>query len=369
MRNNVRVGIFGPRIRDVYAARAPLTGPPPVPAVAISSPWSAQDSLVTWTIDQMWDGEWPGGTMTREIAGRIPAVQRAHGIHVTQFAQLKFFQMDGPARTAEQPRWLTTSDSGVSPYHRMFGLGSDLFYDGWGCLGFTRDMGDCLHIPFGMWRVEDDGSLWVDDRVPAPYRARPVAIPLGYGANGLLHDGIDTLREARLIESAYMDRLENPIPLTILGIPREVWDGWTKEERAAYRDQWVEGRKRQNGSTAMKVAEFPVDMPGQVAVDLYESGRNSARLDIANHTATPASMIEGVRQGGSGGGTEMRYTGVANGAGRSELWDFGLAKRFTLAVEARLSLDDISPAGLSIRADLTDLLRIPEPTVNTPSED
>ncbi len=111
-----------------------------------------------------------------------------------------------------------------------------------------------------------------------------------------------------------MDRLENPVPLTILGIPREVWESWTKEERAEYRDQYAAARKRGGSSVALKVAEFPVDFPGETSVDLYESGRNGVRLDIANHTSSPASLIEGVRQGGSGGGTEMRYQGVGGAA-------------------------------------------------------
>ncbi len=85
-------------------------------------------------------------------------------------------------------------------------------------------------------------------------------------------------------------------------------------------------------------------MPGQIAVDLYESGRNAVRLDIANHTGTPASLLEGTRQAG-GGGTDIRYTGVANGAMRGELWEYGSAKGFTLAFEARMSLDDIVPSG------------------------
>lgn len=362
------MGIFG---RQIKAAYAPTNVTVPL---AVASPWSPTDTLTQWTVDQLFRDEIENAhiPMTRDMALRIPSVKRAHRIHVSSFAEVPFFLMDNTARVADQPAWLTSSRSGVSPYHRMHGLGSDMFFNGWGCLGFDRDPrnpnADCLHVPFGAWGVDPkSGQLWVNtDIVPDEYARFPIAIPVGYGENGLLVDGIDTLREARAIEVAYQKRLDDPVPLTVLGIPRDDWQGMTPEERREYRDQWVEGRRK--SSTALKVAEWPVDMPGQIAVDLYESGRNAVRLDIANHTNTPASMLEGTRQAG-GGGTDIRYTGVANGTTRNELWEFGSAKAFTLAFEARMSLDDICPPGLSIRGDLSAKFSYPEQPTNPTSED
>lgn len=365
------MGIFGRQIKAAYEPR--LTAPPVVQPLGIASPWTPQDTLVRFALDDALGGLLSESVaMTRDIALRIPGVKRAHGLHVGMFAELPFYEMNGNERVTDQPAWLTNSASGVSPYHRMYGLGSDLFFNGWGCLGFTADMTDCLHVPFGLWSVRDDGTIAVDERqIPEKYRARPVAIPVGYGENGLLNDGLDTLREARQIEAAYVDRLNNPVPLTVLGIPLDTWQGWTEEERKSYRDQYVTGRKANNGAVALKVSEFPIEFPDAATngVDLFESGRNAVRLDIANHTSTPAGILEGVRQGGSGGGTEIRYSGVQNGAGRHELWDYGLAKRFTLAFEARMSLDDIVPSGRSIRADLTTVVTIPSPVSNPTSED
>lgn len=364
------VGIFSRQIEAAYAP-APVAAPP----LAISSPWSPQDSLVTFAVDALGGlPDNPLARLTREVCLRVPAVKRAHGIHCTEFAAIEFYEMDNDNRVNDQPKWLTNGSSGVSPYHRRFGVGSDLFFWGWACVGFTDDLSDALHIPFGLWRIEDDGTVWIDpDKISgkwAKYRARPVVIPLGFGENGLMVDGIDTVQEARQIEAAYMDRLGNPVPLTILDVPWDVWQGWDKTEREDFRNQWINGRRSANGSTAMKPDTFGVDMPGAVEVNLYESGRNAVRLDIANHTSTPASLLEGVRQGGSGGGTEMRYTGVQNGASANELWRFGLARRMTLAWEARMSLDDVcTTPGRSIRGDLTRVFAIPEPTTNPTSED
>lgn len=364
------MGIFSKKIASAYPT------PSSVP-IAVASPWQPSDALLQITIDNLIASEMEQGVVpiTRDIALRVPGIKRAHAVHCTMFAEQVFRMTDESGTPAErQPGWLVNAPySGVAPYHRKYGIGSDLFFNGWAALGFNDHplvATDSLHIPFGAWGITAEGKVWVDDSiVPKMFRDNVRVIPLGYGSNGLLVDGADTIREARLIEAAYMDRLENPIPLTVLGIPREVWESWSAEERKEYRDQWVEARKKKGGSVALKVSEFPVDFPGEVEANLYESGRNAVRLDIANHTGSPASLIEGVRQGGSGGGTEMRYQGVGEGGmQRSDLWDFGLAKQFTLAFEARLSLDDVCPEGMSIRGDRSAAIVTPEPSTNPASE-
>ena len=362
------MGLFGRNIDKAYGP-APLMMP-----VAVASPWAPTDTLTQFTVEQLFRDEIAaaGVAMTRDLALRVPGVKRAHQLHVKMFAGIPFYVMDNDRRADEQPSWLTTSRSGVSPYHRMHGVGSDLFFNGWACLGFDRDPldpdADCLHAPYGSWGVDPDTkTAWIDPGIVDPtYTRYPVVISAGYGDNGLLVDGLDTLKEARQIEDAYKARLLDPVPLTVLNIPIAIWEQWTPEERQSYLKQWVDNRRK--SSTAMKPAEFGIEMPGQVGVDLYESGRNAVRLDIANHTGTPASLLEGTRQAG-GGGTDIRYTGVANGAMRGELWEYGLAKSFTEAFEARMSLDDIVAPGLSIRGDLSSMQAIPAPNTNPTRED
>lgn len=363
------VGIFTKRIAEAYA---PASAVP----IAISSPWSPGDDMVRYTVDSLLANAIKDGVpepMSRDIALRIPAVSRAHGYQCTGFAETPFYLVDEDGKRAdEQPDWLTGKGtlSGIAPYHRKFGMASDWFFNGWACLGFTEGRTDALHIPFGMWGVDTNGNVYVKDptAIPTRYQYQLVAIPLGYGQNGMLVDGADTLRQARLIEHAYSDRLENPVPLTVLSIPLETWQSWTDDERAKYRVDYVDGRKAANGSVVLKVAEFGIDFPNTEGVDLYETGRNANRLDIANHSSTQASLLEGVRQGGSGGGTELRYSGVANGMAAGEAWQAGLARRMGLAFEARLSLDDIVPEGYSIRGDRSGVLALPESPTNPNSE-
>lgn len=361
------MGIFNWRKRILNAPTAATTG--------VISPWAPADDMTRLIVDDVLAGQLKDRKtpLTREVALRIPAVKRAHSLIVGAVAAISLHAMTGETRAATDPEWLTASAAGVSPYHRMFGVCSDLFFHGWALLAFTKDRTDAIHVPYGMWAVMPDGSIEIDggrtDTIPAAYHALPVAIPYGYGENGILTDAADTLAQARQIEAAYSDRLDNPVPLTVLTVVGDRWDSWTSEERTEFRKSWVNGRKSAEGSTAMKPDWVTVDMPGSVAVDLYETGRNGVRIDIANHVGLPVSMIEGVRQGGGGGGTEMRYSGVQNGAQRNEVWDYGSPRRMLSAIEARLSLDDVLEAGLSIRGDLTHVLTAPEPLTNPTSED
>jgi len=245
----------------------------------------------------------------------------------------------------------------------MYGLYSDLFMSGWGLLGFTASMDDCLHVPFGMWGMDADGAVAIDKRIPEQYQARPVAIPLGYGNNGVLIDGADTIRASRQIERVWIDRINNPLPATELHIEDSAYDQMTKGEKRKLVDEWNANRARGGGQTAVTQSFMKVNALGQVSSDLFEKGRNAVRLDIANHAAVPASIIEGSKDSG---GSDIEYTG--KGDKRNELYEFG-TKQFVQAVEARLSLDDVCDPGLSIRGDLTGFLAIPTPNSNPTSDD
>ena len=336
----------------------------PSATIGVQSPFAPTDSLATFAASEVLGAMSASGAITRDIALRVPGVKRAHGIHCSLVAGLPFYKMTGDAVSESQPRWLTNSDSGVSPYHRMYGLTSDLFMDGWGCLGFTSDMEDAIHVPNGYWKIDNStGAVTIDDRMPAEYRARPVAVPLGYGSNGILVDGIDSVRAARSIDKAWIDRIDNPIPATDLHITDSAYDQMSKKEKRRIVDEWNENRRRDGGSTAVTQSFLEVKALGTISADLYEKGRNAVRLDLANHAGVPASIIEGSKDSG---GTDVEYSNDATT--RNELYDFG-TKAFVQAIEARLSLDDVCPPGESIRASLTSLMATPTPDINPTSAD
>lgn len=333
--------------------------------------YSPQDSIQSlFVADALGDLATAPAPLTRDGALRIPAVKRAHDLICGVIADMPWFQADENGRTEEQPKWLTTTATGIPPRDLRWGVASDLFMGGWAVIGFQRagtEIIDALHIPAGLWAIKD-GALEVSTKIDPRFRSLVVPIRLGYGSNGMLVDASEDIKDAATIRAAYRDRIENPIALTMLTVAAERWDQWTKEEREEFRQFFMVARSSKGGATGMKPSWVEVDTTGQLPTDLFESGRNGNRLDLANHAGLPASLLEGVRQGGSGGGTEMRYTGVQNGAQRNEVWDFGISK-YASAIAARLSLDDVCAEGLSIRVDTSAFLTAPTPPDQLTSED
>lgn len=363
--------IFGP------AAKLATTG--------MLSWYSPQDSIQSlFVADALGDLANVPAPLTRDGALRIPAVKRAHDLICSVIADMPWFAVDGTKmvqdpvtgemehpRLEDQPKWLTNTATGIPPYDLRWAVASDLFMGGWAVIGFARsgtEITDALHIPAGLWSIKQ-GQLEVSTKIDPRYRSLVVPIRLGYGSNGMLVDASDDMKDAATIRAAYRDRIENPIALTMLSIASDRWDQWNKEEREEFRQLFMAARSSKGGATAMKPDWVSVDTSGgTIPTDLFESGRNGNRLDLANHAGLPASMLEGVRQGGSGGGTEMRYTGVQNGAQRNEVWDFGV-KKYAGAIAARLSLDDVCAPGVSIRIDTSAFLTATNPPDQQTSED
>lgn len=350
-----------------------LTGGPALASTPILpvSPFAPQDALQEITVAQLWPEHDTSLTLTVDTALRIGPVKRSYEVVCGVLARMPWRQYDKDGETSDQPRWLVNSQSGIAPRNLRYGVVGDLFLHGWAVIGF--ELGehgypvDAIHIPFGWWQMnKQTGAIEVDPQVAPRYRQRVVAIPLGYGSHGLMVDGIDALRDARAINTAYRDRINNPIAQTVLTVDGDQWNGWSKEEREEFRQLWIKGRSSAGGATAMKPSWVQVDVSGQLPTDLFESGRNANRLDIANHAGIPADLLEGTKQGGGSG--DMHYSTEAGGAQRNELWDFGLSK-FADAIEARLSLDDVCPSGLSLRVDPGDYLVAPNPTTPATSED
>lgn len=333
--------------------------------------YSPQDSIQSLFVADALGDLAQNAPLTRDGALTIPAVARAHDIICGAIADMPWFQADENGRTKDQPEWLTNTATGIPPRDLRWGVASDLFMSGWAVIGFHKvgdTIVDALHIPAGMWAIKD-GQLEVSTKIDPRFRSLVVPIRLGYGSHGMLVNAANDIKDAATIRDAYRDRIENPVALTLLTVAAERWDQWSPEERREFLETYKNARSTKGGATGMKPEWVTVDTSaGTLPTDLFESGRNGNRLDLANHAGLPASLLEGVRQGGSGGGTEMRYTGVQNGAQRNEVWDFGLAK-YPSAIAARLSLDDVSPKGLSIRVDTSAFLTAPTPPDQLTSED
>jgi hypothetical protein len=340
-------------------------GATPVAATLPTTPYDTGASdLVQLTVNELW-GDITPELITRDIAQRVPGLKRALGVHLSVIGKAVFREYTFDALVDPQPAWLTSTASGVSPYLRKIGLTSDLFWWGWACLGAELgpddQIADAVHIPFGLWSIDQNtGEVTIDDKIEARYRERPIVIPLGL--NGVLIDGIDTIRAARFLEAAHLDRIGNPIAQTELHI-NDPSIRMNRKEKLKLAKAYNEGRQLKGGATSVTDNEIDVKIHGQVATDLFESGRNAIRLDLANHAYVPASIIEGAKNGSA---SEIEYNNASTE--RNGLLDFGTAL-FVNAIEARLSMDDVCAPGNSIRGDLANYTTVPTPAISPALED
>lgn len=349
------MGIFKRKIAAAYATR------PSVPNTPVS-PWGAQDSLQVALNSELFGTD--TGAITREIAMRVPGLKRAVQIHADVVGGMPLVQYKDGVKVERQPGWLSNSNSGVPPLIRTKGLVKDLALEGWALLGCEVTNGeitDAIHIPKAThWQFVNGGQVEFTQLVDPRYLGKLILIPLG--DNGILIDGVDTIRQARALDIARTTRLESPPAGTELHITDPAFDGMSAKEQMKEVKAYAEQRRKTSVSMTKSYVEVK-EHTGE-AIDLFDSATNSVRLDIANHASVPASAIEGAKT--SGGGGDMTYTG--KGDERSELYDLG-SRQFADAIAARLSLDDVCPEGEYIAFDKSEMFAVPTPTTPPVLED
>ena len=324
------------------------------------SPFSPQDSLETAIVGELFGVD--TRVVTAETAVRVGPLKRAMQVHMDTVAAMQLVQYKDGAKTEPQPRWLHNSASGVAPLVRTKGLVKDLFLGGQALLGCQVQDGriiDAIHIPQAFWKITTAGEIEVSDSINGAYRQRLIYIPLG--DNGILQDGVDTIRQARALDLARTVRLSSPPAGTELHLNDPRFDEMTAKQKSKLAKDYAKNRTE----TTVSVTPSYVDVKehGDKSVDLFDTATNSIRLDMANHAAVPASILEGAR---SGSGGDMNYSG--KGDERSELYDLG-SRRYADAITARLSLDDVCAEGEYIAFDRSDLFAVPTPTTPPVLED
>lgn len=349
------MGIFSKRIASAYASR------PAVPTTP-ASPWSDQDALQTALISELFGTD--TNAITRDIAMRVPGLKRAIQVHQDIVAAMPLVQYKDGVKVSPQPRWLQNSASGIAPLLRTKGLVKDLALEGFALLGCEvatdGSITDAVHIPKAThWQFTGDGVVELTRLVDPRYLGKLILIPLG--DSGILTDAVDTIRQARALDHARTTRLSSPAAGTELHITDDTRDEMTAKEQMRTVKRYSDQRRQT--SVSLTPSYLEVKEHGDKPVDLFESATNSIRLDIANHAAVPASIIEGARNSGSG---DMTYSG--KGDERSELYDLG-SRQFADAITARLSLDDVCPEGEYIAFDKSEMFAVPTPTTPPVLED
>lgn len=318
-------------------------------------------------------GTWPNA-IGRERAMRVPAVSRGRHLTCGAIADLPLYAMREADRVQPQPYWMFGTDGQLgglsagqlkrykiraqSPWYRMLWTVDDLLFYGHSLWLVTAKLANnfpsrMARVPYPYWTINGDGAVVDVD-------GQPFEVPTVYIAGpheGILDFGRDTITQAADLERTAGDVARRPFRLEL---HQTTEANLTKEEkreliantRAALADN--EGILYTN--PAIETKEHRLD-----SGELLVSGRNAAALDVARHQSIPAAMLDATTEGAS-----LEYTTLQ---ARNQHWiDFGLSL-YMGAIEARLGMDDVVPAGQRAAFDASDLTALTASPTGAPTED
>jgi hypothetical protein len=206
------------------------------------------------------------------------------------------------------------------------------------------------------WRFDSDGHIEIEDPTSRTgWRvARGDEVMLIPGLHeGILNYGVDTIEDTRKLYAAVRQALETPVPLLELhqtndaDLPDEKIDALIK--------RWADARRGVNGGVGYTNSALEAKIHGNNDSHLLIEARNAASLDLARMVGVAAGRIDATAPKAS-----LNYETTQ---GRNlEFVDFDLALYIT-PIQARLSMDDIVPAGVRVALDLADFTtQAPSPT-------
>jgi hypothetical protein len=317
--------------------------------------------------------------LDRAGAMRVPAVARARNLTCGAIAGLPLKALRGAAVVDPQPYWAYGTDGQLgdlsrpqltawglapqTPWHRMLWTIDDLYFHEaslWLVSLFTeKSTGPTrplrmLRVPYDHWQVNDAGVLCDLDAEPFP-TDRVVYIP---GPNeGILDYGRDTIRTAFDLERNAADVAARPFRLELHQTSDAVL---TPTERSELVGEVRTALASNDGilftNKAIETIEHRMDSDA-----LQLGARNTSALDVARVGNMPALMIDATAQGAS-----LEYQTIE---GRNQQWlDYGLSL-YLDAVESRLSMDDVLPAGQRTAFDTADWTGPAANPTGPPTED
>jgi hypothetical protein len=292
--------------------------------------------------------------MTRLDALRVPAISKGRAlIHsIIGSRPLRAYRGAELLTGDAQPTWLYRSDSGISPINRTKSILDDIIFNEASLLAVRRgaaptDGGlgpilDAVHVPYERWAVDREGKITVDGKPAAV--GSVVWIP-GPGP-GLLAIASDTVAASNDMARAWQTRVRNPMPAFILQEQSE--GSMTEKEAKDYVEKVAAMRRNPDGAVMFADGRIRVEAHASEATDLFESGRNALRLDVANHLNIPAALLEG-----SQAAATLTYS--TQEGQRNELVDYTIPF-WAGPIEQALSMDGVVPRGTRVAFDFTDLI-------------
>lgn len=328
----------------------------------LASPW-ATTQLARVVLGDLFNRD--PGIVTRADAMEIPVVVRGRDLICGTLAKhpLALFQRM-PAGVDDvrlpTPAWLESTNTGQSPLLRMVWTLDDILFSSLSLWALERDhsgqVTDAIRVDPAEWTVDPDSRGVIVRGEPV---TDPAAVCLFEGSRDpLLTLARKSIRASQNLATSWQKRVETPVPL--LAIKQTDANAQLDDDEVKDMVLDFDAARRASGTIPVPYG-YEVEAIGDVAPDLYVAGRNADRLDWANLLGLPAALLEGSQSTAS-----LTYS--TQEGRRNELVDYSLSY-WAMAVEARLSQDDLTPAGTYVRFDLADTLDPDQPPTNPGSED
>lgn len=320
----------------------------------ILSPWAPAPEFGSLIISESLGLDLKSLPLNRDRALNAPGVSDGRNLLVATLSPLPLKALNSEGvPLAVQPTWLYRSDRGTPPSERMMDTVDSLIFYG-ECMwaverGVNGQILDAVWVPHERWTYDrytrtahfDDKEL--DPKEYLYFRGRH---------EGILKTAQNTLRAASKIERATERNAENPIATAVL---QYIGDSELDQSEIDYMlTSWRDARLQEGGALGYLPKDVEMRVFGESDPALFLEGRVALRVDIASFMGIPASMIEGST------GDSMTYSTSSGNRNRFYTETLPL---YTNAVEARLSADDVTPRGTSIKFDLSELYaETPSPT-------
>lgn len=349
---------------------------PPAPRrLEPASPWADNSHLTRVTWAELFPGA--GLVLDRRQAMAVPAVAAAHHRIVGTLSRLPLRTVSASGSAWDRAINLVTqpdeSEPHVATLRRTL---ADLLFDGgawWAVVTAYSDAGgkpfprSIVHVPTD--HVDANGvptpvfTQWLQDvrglRLLAhPVLAgRPWLIYFDGPHPGLLNFAQPSIRAASAMEAASGRAAQNPVPS--IELHQTGGTELTDEQVATLTSQWAAARSGRNGGVAYTNSVMEVRTHGQADAQLLVDGRNQSAVDIARLAGIPASSIDAGIPGAS-----ITYANLTERT--HDLVNMGL-QPYASAITARLSMNDVLPAGVTVRFDYSELYPATQADTTTPT--
>lgn len=270
---------------------------------------------------------------TVDEAMALPAVSAALGIYSGVCSRFPLTGAD----------WLSNTQGSVTPQLRIATTVQDLiFYNAsvWfvarGADGFVND---AIRVHPNRWSIDADGKVLIDGK---PFDQNSLIYIAGLKPAGFLTTARSTIRHAAALEQTSLNRSLTPSPITVIkeSAPQEA----TPEEIEAAIEDFTAARQNANGGVLYVPYGLEVEPygGGDENTQLLIAARMAVRTDLANHLNISSAMVDGMT-----GNSDAYQNSLQS---KIEILEYSF-KLYTEPICARLSQNDVTPEGVTVRFD------------------